>query len=57
MKTRWKSTYLCACFNLVARLLAVVDLLEGHGAGSKEVSEFSQIDAIPEPLLQLGGGR
>lgn len=44
------------CFHLVACLLAVVDLLEGDGVRSEEVSQFGQIDAISQPLLQLGGG-
>lgn len=41
---------------LVARLLAVVDLLQRDGARRKEVTQFGQIDAVPEPLLQLCGG-
>lgn len=43
--------------NLVARLLAVVDLLQRDGARCKEVSQFGQVDAVPKPLLQLRGGR
>lgn len=45
------------CFHLVTRLLAVVDLLEGDGPRGEEVAQFGQIDAVPEPLLQLCGGR
>ena len=52
---------MCECriksFHLVTRLLAVVDLLEGDGVRGEEVSQFGQIDAVPEPLLQLRGGR
>lgn len=42
--------------HLVARLLAVVDLLQGNGLGGKEVSQFGQINPVPQPLLQLRGG-
>lgn len=44
-------------FHLVTRLLAVVDLLEGDGARGEEVAQLGQVNAIPEPLLQLRGGR
>jgi len=43
--------------HLVARLLAVVDLLQGDGFRGEEVAQFGQIDAVPKPLLQLRGGR
>ncbi len=46
-----------AGFHLVPRLLAVVDLLEGDSARGEEVTELGKIDAVPEPLLQLCGGR
>lgn len=42
-----------ACFHLVARLLAVVDLLEGNRARGKEVAQLGQVDAVPQALLQL----
>lgn len=43
--------------HLVARLLAVVDLLQGDRFWSKEVAQFGQIHAVAQALLQFCGGR
>lgn len=52
-----KRIILAVDFHLVSSLLAVVDFLEGDRAWGKEVSQFGQIDTIPETFLQLCGGR
>lgn len=52
-----KRIILAVEFHLVSSLLAVVDFLEGDCAWGKEVSQFGQIDTIPETFLQLCGGR
>ena len=40
---------------LVARLLTIVDLLEGDGLWGEEVAQLGQVDAVAQPLLQLCG--
>lgn len=52
-----KRIILAVDFHLVSSLLAVVDFLERDCAWGKEVSQFGQIDTIPEAFLQLCGGR